>query len=745
MAQLQAATDLRTGTIVYTKGFYAVGDGGGAFWKVLDAGPEDQYFVYQCANHNGSSRFVSLIHDGTINMKQAGIRADGVQDLNHTYSGTTIAALNGTTRPFWVSDSGSEATNFAKLQKIVEARCNVYIPKGIYVFTGISYLRVRSGLSFIGESMSESKLIGLGFSNDGFPNEGRDLWFENFSMEGYTSFIPPGSPNPRKLKNNNESGFNANEHWHSGDYLPFSHRNGANRSGLDALIKINNSSVQENKNITVRRLTFRNCRDGVTFGTKTTTEATIRTRNILVEECVFEDIMFQPVGTNNVTNARVLNNSFDNVGMQACDFARGSIDCEFSGNLVTRASGMAKVEGAINTDPGFTRVLSDLFTIRDNVYKDPPSLTDWQYESKYVMDNVTGDGVVCGNFFEMGAPHEVAINTTIRQETLDDNVRITGNRFLTPTSTPSPRYGVVNVLYVQRQWLDMNGVRTSEYPSVGKNVVFENNTVVARMKTNGCFLTWESNATNVAVRNNLFVSSGAGFIDRFVQGYAANLEIAGNTLERVGFLLDAYPGALRLLDIKTILVADNRILSDYSINSAYLGHQLIRVAIDGGKKAERVIVRDNVTNRSRLLKVESKVIRIDVTGNVLQEDDGNAAAPFGCQPIAVGALVDDLSFEGNTVWFPNQSTYSGIISFITTNQRNVQRLIMENNKMTLSGQLATGTPSAGLKPDAFLFRNNKVFKVGSSNPTIDVNAAKGSVSFNLFDGSGGVTIKKYTF
>jgi hypothetical protein len=740
MSDLQNATDLVPGTVVYTKGFYQVGDGGGAFWKVLDAGPADNIIVYQCANNNGSSRFASLIHDGTINIKQAGIRADGKQESN-TYSGTGTA-LDGTTRQYWVSENGREAENHRRLQGIIAARYNVYIPKGDYVFTGIYSIRVRSGLSVIGESMTKSRLIGTGFSNIGVENDSSDLLFENFTVENYASILPPGV-----LKLNfpgADYGFNPSLHWNINSYKEITYRGGGPRSDLQNMMHFHNSPKSttniENRNITVRRLKVKNYHTGLMFGTKTNQETTNRTRNILVEECVFEDILFQPVGANNVLNIRVLNNTFDNVGLQACDFSRGCFGCEFSGNLVTRSSGMAKVEGNINEDATFTRILSDLFTITNNVYNNAPLLSDWHYAGKFVIDNLTGDGIVSGNFLEMGTQQEYAINTTIRRESLDDNVRITGNRILTPATSS---LGSVKILNINRAYF--NSAIGHEYPSAGKNVTFENNTVVTRMATVGCEMINVTNATNVILRNNHFVSDGNGYVFRFMQGCAANVEITGNSVERVCLFLDTTPRiGLRILDIRTILIADNRIYSDYSSESAYLNEPLIRVVTDPIVKTEHVIVRGNVSNRASLLKVDrTKVNRIEVTGNLLQENSGNTTTQFTCQTIAVDALVEDLIFEGNTVWFPNQNSYSGIFAFHAANARNCMRIVMENNKLTLSGQFATGTPSAGLKPTAFLFRNNQVVKVGGTNLEIALDAAKGTVSCNVFDSQSEVKLITY--
>jgi hypothetical protein len=716
MAQLQAATDLRTGTIVYTKGFYAAGDGGGAYWNVLGTGTADQLFIYACDN----GKFVSLVHDGTINIKQVGVRADGVQVANTYPTGLSgfPASLAGTTRDFWVSNSGSETSNFDKLKAIVSARYNVYVPKGIYVFAGKSTIHVRNGLCFIGESMGESNLIGLGFSNYGVLEECNDILFENFTMDNYASILPPGN---RKLRYLAE-GFDTAQHWDLNDYKSFSYRDGDYRSAIANAMQFVNGS-EENKNITVRRVKVKNYWCGFGFGTKTPTGPMALSRDILVEECVFEDIMYQPLGTNNVQNIRFLRNSFDNIGLQACDFSRGSIGCEFTGNYVTRASSMVKVEGSINND--FTRVLSDQFIIRDNIYKQPPGLTDWQFESKFVIDNLTGDGLVSGNFLEMGYVHNFGILTAIRRETLGDTVRITDNHFVTPTTS---KYEWACMFSVQR--VKING--STDYPSAGKNIIFDNNHVTMRMSTVGCYMPTVTTATQIVLRNNLFVSDGAGYVSSFVLGCSNQMEITGNSLDRVRVVLETeISGVLRELDIKTILVTDNRLFSDYTNDFSVLGQPLIHVAGNVNNKTESIVIRGNYTNRSSLLKVEKmKFIRIDMTDNVMQENVGNSAQ-FGCQPLAVGAVVDDLNFEGNMIWFPN-ATYSGILAFTATNTRNVKRLVMENNTMSLSGQLATGAPSSGLKPDVFLFRNNKVYKF-QTNSSIAVNAVKGSVSLNVFD------------
>ncbi|SDE02296.1 hypothetical protein SAMN02799630_04426 [Paenibacillus sp. UNCCL117] len=735
MALLQAASNLQPGTFVYTKGFYKAGDGGGAYWNVLDSGTADDMFVYACAD----GKRVSLIHDKTINIKQIGIRADGKKEPNQYPTGLENfpTSLAGTTRDFWVSESGSETSNFNKLKAIVSAGYNVYVPKGIYVFAGKSTIHVKNGLCFIGESMGESILIGLGFTNYGKLEECNDILFENFTMDNYTSILPPVQntipPVDRKLKYPGEVGFADAKNWNPNDYKSFSYRGGDYRSNIANAMHFANAS-QEIKNITVRRVKVKNYWCGFGFGTKTPTGPMVPARDITVEECVFENIMFQPLGTNNVQNVRFLCNSFDNIGLQACDFSRGSIGCEFTGNYVTRASSMLKVEGHINDD--FTRVLSDQFIIRDNIYKQPPALTDWQYESKFVIDNLTGDGLVSGNFLEMGFVHQIAIFTYIRRQSIDDTVLITNNHFVTPTSS---KHGWACMFSVQRQVVN----KSTSYPSAGKNIIFENNHVTMRTSTVGCFLPLVTNATQIALRNNLFVSDGAGYVLNLVRGCSEHLEISGNSVDRVQVVLETDLGGLRELDTKTILVTDNRLFSDYTNNSAALGEPLIHVTGHANNKTERIEIRGNYTNRSRLLKAEKmKFIRIDVTDNVMQENDGNTAQ-FGCQPLAVDALVDDLNFEGNTVWFPNQTTYGGILAFLTTNNRNVKRLVMENNTLSLSGPLATGAPSGSLKPEVFLFRNNKVYKV-QSNPSIAIAAVKGSVSFNLFD-SPDVEIGGYMF
>ncbi|PYI55807.1 hypothetical protein DLM86_08810 [Paenibacillus flagellatus] len=724
MAQLQAATDLRPGTIVYTKGFYDAGDGGGAYWNVLGTGTADDVFVYACAG----GKCVSLIHDKTINIKQIGIRADGEQVAN-TYSGTGTA-LDGTTRNFWVSHNGCETTNFNKLKAIVWARYNVYVPKGIYVFAGKSTIHVRNGLCFIGESMGESILIGLGFTNYGDLEESNDILFENFTMDNYASILPPGN---RKIRYKDKD-FDQALHWDVNDYKSFFYRNGQYLSAIENAMHFANSTSQENKNMTVRRVKVRNYNCGFMFGSKTPTETTIRSRDIVVEECVFEDILFQPSGGNNVQNFRILRNSFDNIGSLACDFSRGCIGCEFTGNYVTRASSLVKVEGNINND--FTRILSDQFIIRDNIYKQPPALTDWQFESKFVINNMTGDGLVSGNFLEMGFTHQIAIFTYIRRQTIDDTVLITNNHFVTPATS---KYDWACMFSVQRP--DVNGSTT--FPSASKNIIFENNQVTMRMSTVGCFMPLVTDASQIVLRNNLFVSDGTGYVFNLIRGCSKDLEITGNSIDRVRVVLETDLGGLRELDNKTILVTDNRLFSDYTKDSSVLGQPLIHVTGNVNNKTERIMIRGNYTNRSRLLKAEKmKFIRIDVADNVMQENDGNSAQ-FGCQPLAVDALVDDLNFEGNNVWFPNQTTYSGILAFLTTSTRNVKRLVMENNTMSLSGQLATGAPSSGLKPDVFMFRNNKVFKVGST-PGVALDASNGSVSSNVFDSpSGAVTINAF--
>lgn len=716
MDQLVQAVCLQAGAVVYTKGFYAAGDGGGAFWEIVDSATADNVFVYAC----GNGKYASLIHDGFVNMKQVGIKADGVKQP-YTYSGTNTA-LDGTSRDFWVSASGAEQENYRKLQAIVSARNSVYIPRGQYVFNGIYSIRVRDHLSVIGESMSGSVLIGTGFSNLHIEDEGSDLRFENFTLENFTSILPPPG---RKLKIPTDANFDPNRHWDCYNYKSVTYKDGAYKSDLQCCIVIYNSPNHPNRNITVARVKVRNYWAGTIFGTKTATEPPYRSEHIRVERCVFEDIAFQPTGSNNVRNFKVIHNTFDNVGLQPCDFSRGNIGCEFSNNTITRSASMMKVEGSINND--YTRILSDDFIIRDNMYSNPPSVTDWHYEEEFVISNLTGDGIVSGNFIEMADYHQSAIRTNIRREFVDDNVRIVHNHIMTPAYS---KYAKVNILQINRSYL--NG--GTEYPSAGKNVSFELNDVVMRMGTTGCFMPPLTNAQHLMFQNNHFKSDGAGYLENLVQGSAAKVRVLNNTLERVRKVMDT---GLWERDVDVLEVTGNRLFSDYALQASYLNQALVRVA-GGNNRIGQIIVRCNETNRSKVLEIEKTTCRlIEFTGNSMKEEEGNTAQ-FGHQAIAVDALVDEIRFDGNNISFPAQLAGGGIIQFRTSYPRNINRLFMENNIMTYSGYLVTGNRSAGTSSDLFVFRNNKVFRI-QSDPLIWFTAAKGAVSYNVFD-SAGVTI-----
>jgi len=226
-------------------------------------------------------------------------------------------------------------------------------------------------------------------------------------------------------------------------------------------------------------------------------------------------------------------------------------------------------------------------------------------------------------------------------------------------------------------------------------------------------------------------TSGTTGVDRLVFGLSKHLEIVENHIERLRVVIEP-DGANRTEAVKSNRVADNRLFSDYANDGPHLGLPLVKINGNASMPVERIAIRGNTTNRSRLLGLETcKFSRIDVIGNVMGEDEGNTSDQFGFQPIWINAPVDELRVDGNIVWFPNQTTYSSVIAFGGSPTRTVKRLTMENNTMTLSGQLASGAPSP--MPDVFLFGGNKVFKVQTADPAIVFAATKGAVLNDVFD------------
>ena len=68
VAEMQAATNLTADSYAQTLGFYSLGDGGGAVYKIEDTGTANGMDVIVV----NSSLYASLVHNGTISIKQLG-------------------------------------------------------------------------------------------------------------------------------------------------------------------------------------------------------------------------------------------------------------------------------------------------------------------------------------------------------------------------------------------------------------------------------------------------------------------------------------------------------------------------------------------------------------------------------------------------------------------------------------------------------------------------------------------------
>lgn len=79
------AADLKNGDYVRTLGYYAAKDGGGAFYKIVEVSPDG----YAETLDNGL--YAELIPDGSCNVKQYGVKADGETD-NSTKLNALLAA-----------------------------------------------------------------------------------------------------------------------------------------------------------------------------------------------------------------------------------------------------------------------------------------------------------------------------------------------------------------------------------------------------------------------------------------------------------------------------------------------------------------------------------------------------------------------------------------------------------------------------------------------------------------------------
>lgn len=86
VAQMQENADqLGDGMLIMTAGFYAVGDGGGALYRISDSGTANGMDVIEC----GSLRAILCVSNSTVNALKLGIKNDGTEDISTIFNDMT--------------------------------------------------------------------------------------------------------------------------------------------------------------------------------------------------------------------------------------------------------------------------------------------------------------------------------------------------------------------------------------------------------------------------------------------------------------------------------------------------------------------------------------------------------------------------------------------------------------------------------------------------------------------------------
>lgn len=154
VAAMTADATVKNGQTLRTLGYYAINDGGGALYKVVNTAPSGHYEALQ-----GNLYAEYIIENVGINIKALGAYGDYLVKENGAYVENVEIVGNTITR--LMHDDSAKFTYAISLAK-ASINKTIYLPAGVYWVTG-SFV-VNEGIHFVGEGSPTPPLY------DGFNN-----------------------------------------------------------------------------------------------------------------------------------------------------------------------------------------------------------------------------------------------------------------------------------------------------------------------------------------------------------------------------------------------------------------------------------------------------------------------------------------------------------------------------------------------------------------------------------------------
>jgi hypothetical protein len=155
LAEAVADTTLETGMFVTTLGYYEEGDGGGGIYKAVNSNPSYTSNVNKKTDAT-SDTWLKLLHNGTVNIRQAGAKGDGLGSLSST--------------------SGTDDTD--AIQQVLDMAIDgvistVEIPPGVFNFTQLKcydpvvHDGTRGNFAIVGANHVNDYALIFNYTNDG--------------------------------------------------------------------------------------------------------------------------------------------------------------------------------------------------------------------------------------------------------------------------------------------------------------------------------------------------------------------------------------------------------------------------------------------------------------------------------------------------------------------------------------------------------------------------------------------------
>ena len=363
VAAMKESSSLVAGKTVKTEGFYSKGDGGGAYYEIVNSSSltEDGMTVISLT---GSLK-AKIVINNTMNVKQLGAKGDGV------------------------TDDASALTNiFYKLRGKI-----IYIPKGTYMVS--SNLPIYANTLIYGDG--ENSIIKV---QAGFPKDKYVLDIRNVSNVSISSLTVHGNSSEISTAN----GYSASTAPKLIDIRT------SNRVGIsNVFIKGNIGTGIRNissKNINISNCTFSNVQNNIYFSGTGATD-TITIDNNLTKGTIYGLFIYN--GSSTVTNLVVTNNTLD--GKEGGFIkATNLTKAEISNNKI------------INSQYGMVIQTSNNLVIKNNYFDgEKHKSSGGEYGiSLETSSNIDLDGNTIKHTGYMGIRSLSNTNAVIRNNTLED-------------------------------------------------------------------------------------------------------------------------------------------------------------------------------------------------------------------------------------------------------------------------------------------------------------------------------------